>query len=223
MTTGLSARSMSSIALSTSRGSPAGRGFAPVELGKEAVLGCFDVDGSRAAVGGLPDGHVEVLGNAPGLEDRAGELGHRFDDVDLVEVLEGAGIEFADPHAAADREEWGGAGMRVGDAGEHVGESGTCGADAGGHSAGGEGPSLGHVGAGFFVADRDDADAFCGAALEDRIDVPAHDSEEVVDAMLLHHPRCEGAAGCCLHFSIPSYSGDDRLWGKHHLDGFLCV
>jgi hypothetical protein len=109
-------------------------------------------------------------------------------------VLQGAGVEFVDPCAATDCQEWGGAGMSVGNAGEHVRESGSCGADAGRGPAGREGPSLGHMGAGLFVADVDDADALGGAAFEDGIDVSAHDSEEVVNTVLLHDPRGERAA-----------------------------
>jgi hypothetical protein len=49
-------------------------------------------------------------------------------------------------------------------------------------------------GTGLFVADIDDPDALGRAALEDGIDVSAHDPKEVVNAVFLHDTCSEGAA-----------------------------
>ncbi len=154
-----------------------------VQLVVERLRGELQEDGAGPAGDGLAEGDLQVLRYPRGVVAPARPLHHRLDHAHLVDVLQGAPVQFLQGgHAAQDHQGYV-LGGRVDHPGEGVGEAGTRGDQAHPGLAGVDGPGVGHHRRGLLVPHVDQPQALVQAPVEDGRDVPSRKREDRVDAL----------------------------------------
>ena len=94
-----------------------------VDLLVEDVPRHIEVDRARLAGHRLRNGKVDKLGDAPHVVHAVRPLGARFEDCELIDVLECAAVPGSDRRRAAERNDGRAISPRVRNAGEEVGHA----------------------------------------------------------------------------------------------------
>ncbi len=167
--------------------------IAPIDLvlfafGVEHVAREIEIDRPRLAERRLLKSEIDLLRDAFEIVHPIGVFDLPFEAFDLVDLLEDLTAELADRARPADRDNRTAIDQRVGEAGAEI--EGCRAARRHAHARPLRHPRIGlrHVGRALLVACIDQADAFLDAArfgIEHR---PAHDEEQILDALRLEAP-----------------------------------
>ena len=165
-----------------------------------------DFDVGRAGLAqvahGAGDGFVHLTEGLFRHACGARAAGHRFQDVDVRNVLERPHVGLRTRGAAADEQDRDAGERGVRHRGHRVGNPGA-GCHHGDADAAGElGVRLGHVHGGALVPDIDDTDAGLGREVPDRLDVAALETEDAIDAAGLQRFGDPGGDAQCVAVEV---------------------
>ena len=150
----------------------------------QEIDGDLDEDRARPARERRTDGGRQHLGDLTRFGHRPGALRDRPEQGELLRLLERAESAQAEGCRAPDQEQRASCGVRVGDSGDRVGDARARHDDSDPDAAREARIRVARVGGRLLVAHVDDTDPFGEAAVVDRQDVAAAESEDVAHAGL---------------------------------------